>query len=279
MFNFPQSCYTLCLRKNTPDSPPVTNDLVCKQSRPVPGPDPMIPETPMMQSNWKAKSLKICRQHILPLLFMVVVLTAFRSSVADWNDVPTGSMIPTILEGDRIFVNKLAYDLKVPFTTWRLAQWANPQRGDIVVLYSPADGTRLVKRIVGLPGDTLAMHRGQLVINNQPLTYTHLDPTLPNQLPADQRQTHLFATESLGSHPHPVMLNPNAPLMRSFDPLTLAPDEYFVLGDNRDNSADSRVFGPVPRSLILGRSSSVVLSLNYDNHYLPRPNRLLQSLP
>ena len=90
------------------------------------------------------------RQEIRPLLILVVVLCSIRSSLADWNDVPSGSMNPTIIEGDRIYVNKLAYDLKVPFTTWHLATWSNPQRGDIVVFYSPHDGIRLVKRVVGL---------------------------------------------------------------------------------------------------------------------------------
>src|SRR5512135_1934600 len=94
------------------------------------------------------------RKEIRPLLLLVLVVCSIRSSLADWNDVPTGSMNPTILEGDRIFVNKLAYDLKVPFTTWRLARWGGPARGDIVVFAAPEDGKRLVKRVIGLPGDT-----------------------------------------------------------------------------------------------------------------------------
>jgi len=97
------------------------------------------------------------QREIRPLLILVLVLFSIRSSLADWNDVPSGSMQPTILVGDRIFVNKLAYDLKVPFTTWHLAEWSQPSRGDIVVFYSPRDGTRLVKRVVGLPGDTLEL--------------------------------------------------------------------------------------------------------------------------
>src|SRR5712672_2734100 len=93
-----------------------------------------------------SRSQRFWRQ-VLVLAFIFVTLSAIRSAIADWNDVPTGSMIPTILEGDRIFVNKLAYDLKVPFTTWHIAEWSNPQRGDIVVFYSPKDGRRLVKRV------------------------------------------------------------------------------------------------------------------------------------
>src|SRR5215203_3557595 len=100
---------------------------------------------------------RFVREHVLPVVVMVVVLTSFRSAVADWNVVPTGSMNPTILEGDRILVNKLAYGLRVPFTSWRIANWSGPGRGDVVVFFSPADGERLVKRVVGLPGETVTL--------------------------------------------------------------------------------------------------------------------------
>src|SRR5436853_5878692 len=115
------------------------------------------------------------RKEIRPLLILALVLFSLRSSLADWNDVPTGSMKPTILEGDRVLVNKLAYDLKVPFTTWHLAQWGDPNRGDIVVFYSPHDGKRLVKRVIGLPGDTLELRNDVLVLNGAPLDYGALD--------------------------------------------------------------------------------------------------------
>ncbi len=105
------------------------------------------------------------RDWLRSVVFIVLAVTAFRSAVADWNDVPTGSMKPTILEGDRIVVNKLAYDLKIPYTRWQIAHWGDPARGDIVVLSSPADGKRLVKRVIGLPGDTIAMDRNRLVVN------------------------------------------------------------------------------------------------------------------
>ena len=84
-------------------------------------------------------------------LLMILIVSSLRSALADWNDVPTGSMKPTIQEGDRVVVNKLAYDLKVPFTTIKVIGWDDPKRGDIVVLFSPVDGTRLVKRVVALP--------------------------------------------------------------------------------------------------------------------------------
>ncbi len=106
-----------------------------------------------------------------PLLVTAIVLGSFRSAVADWNDVPTGSMRPTVLEGERVFINRAAYDLKVPFTTWRLAQWSDPSRGDIVVLYSPHDGTRLLKRVVGVPGDRIEMKDNRLIVNGATALY------------------------------------------------------------------------------------------------------------
>src|SRR5438067_2750949 len=110
-------------------------------------------------------------KEIRPLLVLALVLFSIRSSLADWNDVPTGSMKPTILEGDRVFVNKVAYDLKVPFTTWHIAQWSNPQRGDIVVFFSPHDGQRLVKRVIGLPSDTIELRNDLLLLNGQAVAY------------------------------------------------------------------------------------------------------------
>ena len=132
------------------------------------------------------------------LVFFIVMLVAFKSSLADWNSVPTGSMKPTIVEGDRILVNKLAYDLKVPLTHIRLMSWGQPVRGDIVVFDSEAEKTRLVKRVVGLPGDTLAMQNNQLVINGALLHYSGLGTD----------GAYLQATEHLGETPHAMQVGP-----------------------------------------------------------------------
>ena len=102
------------------------------------------------------------------LLIFLAVMVLFRSAIADWNQVPSGSMKPTILEGDRVVVNKLAYDLKIPFTTWHLTEWADPQRGEIVTFYSPDDDILLIKRVIGVPGDVVSMRNNQLYINDQP---------------------------------------------------------------------------------------------------------------
>jgi len=218
------------------------------------------------------------RQEIRPLLVLALVLFSIRSSLADWNDVPTGSMQPTILVGDRILVNKLAYDLKVPFTTWHLAEWSNPRRGDIVVFYSPHDGTRLVKRVVGLPGDIVEMRNEQLIINGNPVAYSPPSTDLAEQLPQAERLGSRFATEQLPGQEHVVMAMPSLPAKRTFGPVTVPAAHYFMMGDNRDNSFDSRYFGVVGRNQILGQATTVVLSLNRDNYWLPRWQRFLGAL-
>lgn len=214
-----------------------------------------------------------------PLLVMLIVTGAIRSSLADWNDVPTGSMKPTIMEGDRIWVNKVAYDLKVPFTTWHLAEWDHPERGEVVVFYSPHDGERLVKRVVALPGDTVAMRDNRVFINDEPLNYAPLDSAIINEIPIGEQPRHGFATEQLSTHNHPVMTTPQLGSKKTFAPLTVPAGKYFMMGDNRDNSFDSRFYGPVERKQIVGRATDVVLSLDRSNYYKPRWHRFFTALP
>ena len=178
---------------------------------------------------------------------------SIRSSLADWNVVPSGSMQPTILVGDRVLVNKLAYDLKVPFTTWHIAEWSNPQRGDIVVFFSPKDGTRLVKRVIGLPGDTVELRNDQLVINGRPVDYTTLEPKIPEQLSGLERAHAIFATEQLPTHAHAVMAINGIPAKRTFGPVQVSDGHYFMMGDWHAKSCDSRTWGTVPRSDLIGK--------------------------
>jgi len=178
-----------------------------------------------MGMNWKtvrARAHYWWQTEIRPLLIIALVVFAVRSSLADWNDVPTGSMKPTILEGDRVFVNKLAYDLKVPFTTFHLAEWGNPQRGDVVVFYSPHDGTRLVKRVIGLPGDTVEIRAGQVLVNG------------------------IVLREPYAS----------GPTAGNVAPVHVPEDTVFVMGDNRapGGSLDSRRLGPIPLTKLMGRA-------------------------
>ena len=187
-------------------------------------------------------------------------------------------MNPTILEGDRVYVNKLAYDLKVPFTTVHLAQWSNPQRGDVVVFYSPKDETRLVKRVIGLPGDTVELRNDQLLLNGVPVEYRSLTSEISAQLPEAERQQGVFATELLPSKTHAVMALNGVPAMRSFGPLQVPAGHYFMMGDNRDNSFDSRYFGAVERKRIVGRATAVVVSFDKTKYWMPRWHRSFSAL-
>ena len=125
--------------------------------------------------NLKTLARKIWSEWIRPLALPLLAVGIIKSSFAGINYVPTGSMKPTILEGDVVFVNRLAYDLKVPFTTWHLAEWGQPARGDIVVCFAPDDGIRLVKRVVGLPGDVLQLRNDCLFINGVAVAYSPLE--------------------------------------------------------------------------------------------------------
>ncbi len=212
------------------------------------------------------------------ILFIVLVVIPVKSSLADWNWVPTGSMNPTILEGDLIYVDKVAYDLRVPLTLHRLAKWSDPQRGDIVVCFSPDDGTRLVKRVIGLPGDTVEIKNNTLFLNGEPVPYTKADPAYAASLPSELRRRSILATEDLNGSAHAVMSIPSIVAMRNFGPVTVPPDSYFMMGDNRDNSRDSRFFGFVDREQIVGQAKAVIGSLNITDKFQPRLKRFLTAL-
>jgi signal peptidase I len=213
------------------------------------------------------------------LALTIIILTAVRSAIADWNDVPTGSMNPTIVQGDRVFVNKLVYDLKVPFTTWHLAQWGDPKRGDIVVFFSPADGIRLVKRVIGLPGDQVQLVNDRLLINGRPSEYDSLPEDTGRDVPADHDGRRVYAREKTVETPsHAVTLLPQRLALRTFGPTRVPAGEYFMMGDNRDNSNDSRFWGTVDRSRIVGRASMVVISLDRQHYFEPRWHRFFTGL-
>jgi len=213
------------------------------------------------------------------ILVVLAIMVPFRSSIADWNHVPSGSMKPTILKCERVFVNKLAYDLKVPLTTWHLAEWGNPERGDIVVFYSPADQKRLVKRVIGLPGDIVELRNNQLVINGQFAEYVRLDAQYTANIADKERARSVFAREQLGGLDHPIMIMPFVPAKRSFGPVKVPENQYLMFGDNRDDSADSRFFGFVERKQIVGKVPIVVASFDPDKFYFPRLNRWFKLLP
>ena len=210
----------------------------------------------------------------------IFVMVVFRSAVADWNQVPSGSMLPSILIGDRVIVDKLAYDLRIPLTMTRLAQWDDPKRSDIVTFESPLDDRLLIKRIIGIPGDTVKLENNRLVINGVTAEYKKLpQQSLRADLQIPFSHTEIFLENILGEE-RQVMLfrKPRKATASSFQAVTLIKGQYLMLGDNRDNSGDYRTIGTVQRSAIIGRVENVAFSLNYDDYYLPRGDRFLASL-
>jgi signal peptidase I len=236
-----------------------------------------------MRKKIKERLLRIWRGWVLPTLVIGFVVMSFRSSVADWNDVPSGSMEPTILVDDRILVNRLAYDLKIPFTTWHLAEWGAPDRGDIVVFFSPVDGRRWVKRVIGLPGDRVELRQGRLYVNGAPSVYAALDEETIEGMNSEQQAGHLFATESLlradgGEIAHSIMDSRNFSRFTNFGPVTVPQDQFFVMGDHRNNSFDSRRMGTIDRKRILGQAVSIAFSLDRDSCNVPRWGRFFEDL-
>ena len=197
------------------------------------------------------------------LWFLLLVFT-LRSSLGDWYIVPSGSMQPSIEEGEYIFVNKLAYTLKFPFTNHALLQLGNPQRGDVVVFNSRVEKERLVKRVIGLPGDVIAMSGDRLTINGQPAKYLDLHSV----------GAAVQAREQLGQMDHLMQVLPRvSPPQQNMRAVTVPADQYLVLGDNRDNSKDSRFIGFVPRDEVLGHAIRVLASFDPDHYFLPRFQR------
>ncbi|MEH6454990.1 MAG: signal peptidase I [Cocleimonas sp.] len=219
-------------------------------------------------------------------VLFIIFLFVFRGAIADWHPVPTGSMKPTILEGDVIWENKMAYDLQVPFTDISLLRTGEPKRGDIVVFTSEVANKRLIKRLVGLPGDIIKIQKNNLIINGYIVDYETTDEIIPSR---ETDQDHgIYALEShTDLEPHPVIIKDR---LSTYPPTFQGPqcievtqeaipaDHYFFLGDNRDNSSDSRCIGYVPRSELRGHATHILLSLNKNDSYKPRLERFLEKL-
>lgn len=218
------------------------------------------------------------RQWRLTIFIIVFVIIPVKSSLADWNWVPTGSMKPTILEGDLVFVNKAAYDLRIPLTLHRLAKWSDPARGDIVICFSPEDDTRLVKRVVAVPGDKIEMRNNVLLLNGSPLKYSEIEPIYKNSVSVKKQRDCILAMENLDGVKHAVMSTPSVNSINSFAPIIVPEDCYFVMGDNRDISKDSRIFGFVHRKEIVGKAKGIIVSFDIKGCFLPRLGRFFSSL-
>ena len=203
-------------------------------------------------------------------LALLCAIVFFKSAIADLSSISGASMLPTLVDGDKVWVNKLAYDVKVPFTDITLGRLSDPARGDIVIIDSSRAGKRLVKRIVGVPGDRVEIQNNALIINGEPVDYEIVSRDsgamiIEEALPGSHHQVRLTQ----------YLMNASG---RSYGPVEVPANRYFVLGDNRNSSADSRVYSFIPRDELIGRSRSVVFSLDSDNYFLPRGSRFLAGL-
>jgi signal peptidase I len=218
------------------------------------------------------------REYRSTALFLFFMLM-FRSAWADWVSVPTGSMNPTIIEGDRVVVDKHVYGVRVPWTLVRLTDGRDPRRGEIVVFDSPADGISLVKRVIGVPGDVIALDEGGLAVNGEHARYSNGDVARIAPLLAETRARQPMIFREEGVVPaHEILRMPFGSPRQYLRPVVVPDGMYFMLGDNRDNSADSRYIGFVPRRNIVGRASSVAVSFNPENYRIPRGDRYFEAL-
>ncbi|VBB11223.1 signal peptidase I [Burkholderia stabilis] len=201
--------------------------------------------------------------------FFPVILAVFvvRSFIIEPFKIPSGSMVPTLLVGDFILVNKFEYGLRLPITNTKITQGSPLSRGDVVVFRYPKDeSVDYIKRVIGLPGDTVAYQDKQLTINGQPVPETQLPDFFD-----DERQNYAKQfEETIGNRKNAILNNPAVPpfVMGAYDYpyrdnctynsrgviCKVPPGHYFMMGDNRDNSADSRYWGFVPDQNIVGRA-------------------------
>jgi signal peptidase I len=209
-------------------------------------------------------ALKGTVEFVISLLPVFLVVLVIRSFVVEPFNIPSGSMIPTLQVGDFIVVDKFSYGLRLPVIEYKFLGTGEPKRGDVMVFRFPRDpSVHFIKRVIGLPGDTVAMREGHLWLNGKEVPQVQLRHWVENGM------FHLLEVENLDGRKHLVQrlapLNPytGKPEWRYQDGEWTVPEgHYFVMGDNRDNSNDSRFWGTVPERLVEGRAFMIWLHLD-----------------
>ncbi len=188
-----------------------------------------------------------------PVLLIVLVL---RSFLVEPFQIPSGSMIPTLEVGDFILVNKYTYGLRLPVVGTKIVDINEPKRGEVMVFIPPHDSRYFIKRVVGLPGDTIRYEDKVLYINDERVPSQPIDQ-VEIEMPNGMMQSGILLNETLGEVEHETQIM-NAPSRDGGRTVWVVPEgHYFMMGDNRDNSADSRVWGAVPEQNIVGKAFAV----------------------
>jgi len=188
------------------------------------------------------------------IMLLVGVLLAILPSYLWLYSLTGASEAPTILLGDTFIVNRAAYDLRAPYSRITLFHTGSPRRGDIVQARLPAKIGLGIKRVLGLPGETIEVRENRVIVNGRPLPVQTLDNTGFGWVPG----SHSMGSTVVMEDGHWAAYTPGRSQHRSSSPVQLGPGEYFLMGGNRDNSFDSRAFGPVSRERILGKAISVI---------------------
>jgi signal peptidase I len=205
-------------------------------------------------------------------LLFIGLMFVFRSAVADWNFVPSSSMNPTLISGDRVVVNKLAYSLRVPFTLQHVARWSSPEQGDVITFDSPKDEVNLIKRVIAVAGDVVEMHDNTLSINGQVIERHLVDAARVIPTEAGALKAEIWS-EQLGRKPIEVARIAAFNRSREFAAVQVPTGHVLVLGDSRDNSNDSRFIGFIDLRRVTGQAVRVAMSHNPDKLYIPRADR------
>lgn len=207
------------------------------------------------------------KEWVEPFLIAAVVALFIRQFVVEAFKIPSGSMIPTLAIGDHLLVNKFVYGPRVPFTDVRLFSWKEPKRGDIVVFkYPENEDKNFIKRIVGVPGDKIQIVSGKLFINDQEVPTRSLGTTRDLEGGFYGSNPRLME-EQLGSATHHIQFLQEQ-TSKQFGPITVPQSSVFVMGDNRDNSQDSRVWGFVKYEKILGKALIIYWSWDGNDRWL-----------
>jgi signal peptidase I len=225
---------------------------------------------PKAQQKQGMKKRSFFKEWIEPFLIAAVVALFIRQFVVEAFKIPSGSMIPTLDIGDHLLVNKFIYGPRIPFTDTRIFTWKEPQRGDVIVFKYPQNESKdFIKRVVGLPGDKLEIKNGSLFINDQLvpiIAQGNFEKTGPYAGSNYYEKPRLFE-EQLGIVKHEIQYLRDQSNY-DFGPKLVPAQSVFVMGDNRDNSQDSRFWGFVKYDKILGKALIIYWSWDGDDRWV-----------